>query len=193
MPENGLHKQKQPTMSRRDRLRRVVILCRDFARNLAYYRSGQSSRHKSLLDRATCAEANFWRVTNSNFIDMCVLDWCKLFADKNGKHYWTNVVTDAPGLEAALLAHLDVSAEEWQRQIDVMRRYRDKFLAHLDSDYVMNIPTLDLAKNAVWFYHSWVVGKEAKAGEIDNLPNELDTGFQQSQREAERVFEAHLR
>lgn len=29
-----------PTMSRRDRLRRVVILCRNFARNLAYYHAG---------------------------------------------------------------------------------------------------------------------------------------------------------
>lgn len=192
MPENAPKKQKQTTMLRRDRLRRVVILCRDFARNLAYYRSGQSSRHKSLLDPATCAEANFWRVTNSNCIDMCVLDWCKLFAEKSGKHYWINVVTDAAGFEAALLKHLGVSAEEWQRQIDGMRRYRDKFLAHLDSDHVMNIPTLDLARDAVWFYHSWIVGKEAKAGDIDNLLGELDAGFQQSQSEAERAFEAHL-
>ena len=193
MPANGPHKQKLPTMSRQDRLRRVVILCCNFARNLACYRSGQSSQHKSLLDPATCAEANFWRVTNSNFIDMCVLEWCKLFADKSGKHYWASVVTDATGFDTALLKHLDVSAEEWQEQIEVMRRYRDKFLAHLDSDYLMNIPHLDMAKNAVWFYHSWVVCREAKAGDLNNLPNELDNGFQQSQSEAARVFEAHLR
>jgi hypothetical protein len=192
MPGNA-HKQKQPTMSRRDRLRRVVLLCRDFARNLAYYRSGQSSRPKSLLDPATSSEANFWRVANSNFIDICVLDWCKLFAEKSGKHCWINVVNDAEDFQTALLKHLGVTAEEWQRQIDVMRRYRDKFLAHLDSDHVMNIPRLDLARDAVWFYHSWVVAKEAKAGDIKGLPNELDTGFQQAQSESERVFEAHLR
>ena len=192
MPENAPHQQKQPTMSRRDRLRRVVILCRDFARNRTYYRSGQSSRHKSLLD-SPHVPRQFLAGYEQHFIDICVLDWCKLFAEKSGKHYWINIVTDAAGFEAALLKHLNVSAEEWQRQIDGMRRYRDKFLAHLDSDHVMNIPTLDLARDAIWFYHSWVVDKEAKAGDIDNLPNGLDTRFQQSQREAERVFDAHLR
>ena len=38
------------TMSRRDRLRRVVILCRNFAVNLAYYRVGRKAEHLHLQD-----------------------------------------------------------------------------------------------------------------------------------------------
>jgi hypothetical protein len=30
----------------------------------------------------------------------------------------------------------------FQKEIEIIRRYRDKFLAHLDSDEVMNIPGL---------------------------------------------------
>jgi hypothetical protein len=64
-------------MSRKDRVRGVVTLCRSFAWNLAYYRTGWSKKYKHLLDAS-----DFWRAVNGNFLDMCVLEWCKLFADK---------------------------------------------------------------------------------------------------------------
>jgi hypothetical protein len=63
-----------PAMPRKDRLRRVVILCRDFARNLAYYRVGWKDEHRNLFDPAKNDGASFWRVMNSNCIDVCVLD-----------------------------------------------------------------------------------------------------------------------
>lgn len=51
-------------MPRKDRLRRVVILCCHFARNLAYFRVGQSEQYRHLFDpdRTTCA--NFWRMVS---------------------------------------------------------------------------------------------------------------------------------
>jgi hypothetical protein len=86
---------------RRDRLRRVVILCRSFAINLAYYRAGWSNEQKHMLDPAK--SGNFWRVVNGNFLDICVLEWCKLFADQRGKHYWGTIVKDPAGFKAGLL------------------------------------------------------------------------------------------
>ena len=73
----------RPAMSRKDRLRRVVLLCCAFTRNLAYYRVGQEEEHRDLLDAEKNESANFWRVANSNCVDMCVLEWCKLFGDDN--------------------------------------------------------------------------------------------------------------
>ena len=175
-------------MPRKDRLRRVVILCRDFARNLAYYRVGQRDEHRSLFDPAKNASATFWRVTNSNCIDVCVLEWCKLFADKNGKHYWGRIVTDHDGFQAALLGHLELEAAAFHEEIEAMRRYRDKFLAHLDSDYTMNIPTLEIAKRAVWFYHAHIVAREAKAGDLEGLPVELDPGYDESEGGAGALY-----
>lgn len=37
-----------------------------------------------------------------------MLEWCKLFADKKGKHYWGNVVTDKVGFKAGLLKALGI-------------------------------------------------------------------------------------
>jgi len=53
-----------PPMSRRSRLRRVVILCRNFARNLAYYRTGQDPEHAPLLT-SSHPSVNFWRFMNA--------------------------------------------------------------------------------------------------------------------------------
>jgi hypothetical protein len=177
-----------PAMPRKDRLRRVVILCRDFARNLAYYRTGQRREHQGLLDPAKNTSANFWRVMNGNCIDVCVLEWCKLFADGKGKHYWANVVTDQADFQKSLLDHLGLGAAAFQQEIETMRRYRDKFLAHLDSDYTMNVPTLDVAKKAVWFFHAHIVSHEAKSEDLAGLPVQLDEGYKESEAEAEAVY-----
>jgi hypothetical protein len=87
-------------MPRRDRLRRVVIVCCLFARNLAYYLVGRTQEYLHYWTPSWNASANFWRATNANFIVICVLEWCKLFADKQGKHYWKKIVTDAESFEA---------------------------------------------------------------------------------------------
>jgi hypothetical protein len=173
-------------MSRRDRLRRVVILCRNFAVNLAYYRVGRRPEHLALQQRQ---RGNFWRATNGNFIDSCVLEWCKLFADPKGKHHWGKIVSDPANFETQLLNHLAIDGAAFQKEIEVMRQYRDKFLAHLDSDEVMNIPALDIAKKAVWFYHAFIVQREAQPGDLVGLPTDLDAGYAQCEDEARLIYE----
>ena len=177
-------------MPRKNRLRRVVLLCCHFARNLAYYRIGRDEEHRKLFYRAKNASANFWRVANGNCIDMCVLEWCKLLGDKNGKHYWGKVVTDPLSFEAGLLRHLGMNDAAFQKEIEIIRHYRDKFLGHLDDDLTMNIPGLDVAKAAVWFYHGHIVSREAKAGELYGLAMDIDAGYRLSENEAKLVFEA---
>jgi hypothetical protein len=66
----------------------------------------------------------------ANFIDIAVLEWCKLFGDRKGKHFWANVVTDPSSFESALLIHLGVTIQELVVYVDEVRTYRDKFLAH---------------------------------------------------------------
>src|SRR5487761_1244632 len=159
---------KTPTMSRRDRLRRVVILCRNFAVNLAYYRVAHRPEHKPLGNPHN-AEANFWRTVGNNFIDICVLEWCKLFAEQKGKHCWLNVVADPVHFRDKLLQHLGLDGAAFEREVEAMRHYRDKFLAHLDSEHRMSIPSLEIAKGAVWFYHDCVVRNEVSPGDLADL------------------------
>lgn len=175
------------TMSGRERLRRVVILCRNIAVNLAYYRVGRKAEHLHLQDYQE--RGNFWRAVSGNFIDICALEWCKLFADPKGKHHWRKVVSDPANFETQLLNHLGIDEAAFQKEIEVIRQYRDKFLAHLDADEVMNIPALDIAKKAVWFYHAYVVQHEAQRGDLAGLPVELDAGYAQCEDEARAIYE----
>jgi hypothetical protein len=175
-------------MSKEDRLRRVVIVCRDFARNLAYLHTGKRTEYSHLFANANRA-ASFWRVARTNWLDMCVLEWCKLFGDKKAMHYWGNVVSNPTAFEASLLNHLELNEAAFHEEITCMRHYRDKFLAHLDSEDKMNIPRLDVARRAVWFYHAHIVSQEAKACTLRKLPKELDTGYKQCEEEACFVFQ----
>ena len=68
-------------MERNKRLRRVGILCCHFARNYAYYNAGWSSKGLKVKDQ-------FWVSLNSNFIDISVIEWCKLFGDYKDKHHF---------------------------------------------------------------------------------------------------------
>lgn len=170
------------SLTPRDRLRRPVILCCSFAKNLAYYRAGQDSA-------ALRAGADFWRVANNNFLDMCVLEWCKLFAEKGGKHYWGKVIEDSATFETRLLSHLGLADEEFQGSITVMKGYRDRFVAHLDEDRTMIIPRMDVAQRAVWFYHGQIVSKEAAANDLVGLATDLDTGYKICMIEAQSVYQ----
>jgi hypothetical protein len=171
-------------MPRQIRLWRVLILCRNFAANLAYYRVG---RRQEYLPLQKLSE-NFWRVVSGNAIDICVLEWCKLFADPNGKHHWSSIVTDPAKFKAELLRLLGIDEAGLDNEIEVMRKYRDKFLAHLDSDETMNIPGLDIAKQSVWFYFDYVVGNEAQPGELGVSPEALDAWHAQCEKEALAVY-----
>jgi len=179
-----------PAMPRKDRLRRVVIVCCSFAQCLAYYRVQGSTEYRRLLDPAKTdsASAKFWSAVNGVFLDTCVLDWCKLFGDSNAHHYWRNVVTDPPGFEAELLSHLGLNKAGFQKEINVMREYRDKWVAHLDSKYCGAYPTFDVAKKAVWFYHAHIVNHEAKLNDMAELPLDLEQAYQATEDDAKAVY-----
>jgi hypothetical protein len=158
-------------------------------RNLAYYRVG--GQHPiGWKDPPLVATASFWRLVNGNFIDACVLDWCKLLGDAKGQHFWRRIVSDDK-FKAELLRHLNVSDAEFEEFRLKMREYRDKFVAHLDSNLVMNIPTLGVARKSVE-YHAYVASNEAQAGDLTGWPDTADKlkgGYTEATNEAETVYE----
>jgi hypothetical protein len=68
-----------------------------------------------------------------------------------------------------------------------MLRYRDKFIAHLDTGPIMNIPVLDAAKKAVWFYYAYILEQEAV--NFTGLPLDIDAGYAQTEDEAKKVYQ----
>jgi hypothetical protein len=167
----------------------VVRLCCSFARNLAYYRAWWGQEHEHFLSMAR-PHKDFWVAVNNNFFDMCVLDWCKLFARKSEKHYWRNIVSDPQAFEADLLRRLGCDASGFEGQVKTMVSYRDKHVAHQDWERTGTFPTLDVAKNAAWFYHAHVVNHEAQPGDLAGLPLDIKAGYDYEEQEARVVYRA---
>lgn len=178
----------QLPMSRKEKLRRVSILCCAFLRNLAYYRMGWSEEFKSLLDPVKNNSAEFWKTVNGNFVDACALEWCKLFADRNGKPYWENIVSDPVAFRDELLHSLGLAEEDFRKEMNEMRELRDKHIAHSDWVRMGYVPKLDVAKRAVRFYHQYVAAREAQPGDLAGLPSNIDIGYEECEDEARRVY-----
>lgn len=105
---------------------------------------------------------------------------------KEEKRYWANIVNNPVLFKDRLLRYIGTQEAEFQKDVDTMLRYRDKFIAHLDSDPIMFIPALDAAKKAVWFYYDYVLTENAvnSAG----LPLDLDAGYMETEEEARIVY-----
>jgi len=172
-------------LPKRQQLRRVTLLCCHFVRNLAYHRAGKKSPTE--LKRA----GEFWVTVNGNFLDCCVLEWCKLFVDtKNrnpGEHRWDNVVADKVRFAAELFQHVDQM--QFRNLVGAMRTYRDKFIAHLDEENVGNIPQMNIAEDSAQFYHRYIVRSEANPDDLAGLPTDLEDYYSVCYREAREIYE----
>lgn len=153
-------------MTRSQRLRRVALLCVHFTRNLAYYRAGWKDEN---LRKST----EFWKTVNGNFYDICILEWCKLFADKKDHHCWKRIVEDTDEFSAGLLELLNLPEQEWEEYVSSMRKYRDKFVAHLDSEHTADLPHLSDAQAAVYFYYDHLRVLDESSPFLENLPKDI--------------------
>lgn len=158
-------------MTRSQLLRRVGILCCHFLRNLAFYKAGWKKGEFVTNDQ-------FFVNANGNFLDICVLEWCKLFADKRGKHHWRKTITDQDAFFTELLRTLKLTEAEFESYIDAMRTYRDKFVAHLDLEETMYPPKLRTARKSVSFLYGYLLAHE-----------EVDGCFQSAPQKASRFYE----
>ena len=138
---------------------------------------------------------DFWTTVHINFLNCCVLEWCKLFVDnKNrnpGEHHWESVVSDKVRFEAEFLqyiGHIDETEKDFAYLIMVMSTYRNKFVAHFDEYNIAQIPPMDMAKDAVQFYHSYIVRNEANSGDLAGLPTDLDDYYSACYQEAEKIY-----
>jgi hypothetical protein len=168
------------TMTREQRLRRCLLLCCSVARNLAYHRARRRGAHPPGGD--------FWISADANFIDVAVLDWCKLLADDRAEHGWRKILDQPDRFQAALLDALAIDVDMWAAIVVRVRRYRDKFLAHLDSDLIMDIPELDQALKATEVYYAWILEHELDPVHHGAIPPTLAGFYVERLAEGERVY-----
>jgi hypothetical protein len=144
-----------------------MLVCCHFLRNLAFYRTGW--RYDTDLKRRDHrTNDQFWVDANGNFLDICVLEWCKLFGEKNGKHRWSRIVAD-PQFQQKLLQRLRITEDEFNAYITKMREYRDWFIAHLDDEREMHPPRMRIARKSVSFLYDHLRQVEDKTNALHDL------------------------
>lgn len=146
-----------------------------FLRNAAYYRAWNAAPVPRRREQ-------FWITVNGNFIDICVLEWCKIFGDSRAKHHWSKCVTDQPAFCKRLYSHIGLSEAEFEGYRLELRTYRDKFVAHLDELNEMKIPNIQPAIDSVRFLYQHMLAVE------DNL-----NAFHDDPRNANAQYQTHLR
>ena len=133
-------------MERATRIRRTAILCCHCLRNIAFYRAGW--KHHRIV-----AARQFWINANANFLDIAVLEWCKLFAERGGKHHWARSIPDREEFATGLYAIVGMAPAAFLNYALGVKRYRDKFVAHLDEDSTMWPPRLRVARRCAAYLY----------------------------------------
>jgi hypothetical protein len=128
------------------KIRRAGIICLHCLRNIALYQA-------SYPDDLGIQDDQFLVSANGNFLDIAVLEWCKIFGSVKEKHNWGRIVIDNNLFENGLHENIDCTKEEFTIYQDVMLTYRDKFVGHLDEENTMDIPDLTKAiKSTLYLY-----------------------------------------
>lgn len=119
---------------------RSAQLCCHCLRNIAYFRAWWDAGQPN-------QDSDFVVNGNGNFIDIAVLEWCKVFTSpRKKKHNYEHVVKEPDEFLAAMLAHNGATQEDWDDYKATMKKYRDKYIAHWDDDPDgAKRPVLDLA------------------------------------------------
>ena len=155
-------------------------MCCHFTRNCAYYRAGWGGKQ-------TKATNDFWITVQNNFIDISVLEWLKLFGDHNDKHHWKKVVDDQDAFKRDMLANCGISEGELKSCRESFKEYRDKFIAHLDSEETMHIPELDVSLKVAKYYYTCVANELGASG-LGNLPGDIEHYYKKYFQESEAHF-----
>ena len=153
--------------------RRQAILSSAIVRNIAFYYVGwvTGDGRGRLKD-----DSEVGRTINSNFIDVAVLEWSKLFVDWEAKHHWRRLVqgTEArTAFRTELLAAIELDATDWERYCAGVKTYRDRFVAHLDDDDTMYPPNLSIALNSTVFFYQHLVIHRPAGAIFGRLPHDL--------------------
>ena len=168
-------------MSTTERAQRAALLCCHFARNFAYYSVFRSS---TLLSKE-----GFWLSVHGNFVDVCVLEWCKLFGNQNGKFHWKNVMSNPDLFRQELLSMHGIGDAELKKLWKEVKDYRDDFVAHLEEQETTRIPNLNVPYLLIAFFFRELQASFPALKAESSLPLHFDRYYDQCLSEAKDVLQ----
>lgn len=146
------------------------------ARNVAYHRSLQPFNNE--------LNQNYWILIFNNFLDISVLEWCKVFGSKNQNTHWSRHVENKDEFRNGMLARLEMSQEEWQTYWSSVKDYRDKSVAHHQSNpNITHYLDLGPALTACFYYYEKLIA-ELHNLKVYDYPDDLESYFESSLSQA---------
>ncbi|WP_372777938.1 hypothetical protein [Litorivivens sp.] len=68
---------------------------------------------------------NFWRLIHGGFLDLAVLEWCKVFGSNAEPTHWKGVVEDRVAFTEALLNSVGLNRDEWDSYWNHLKKKGD--------------------------------------------------------------------
>jgi hypothetical protein len=109
-------------------------------------------------------------------------------ADTKAPHHWEKIVKNKKEFKIGLLSYLETDSEKFVDYLTEVRAYRDKFIAHLDSDEIMQIPKMDWAYKSVLYYFGEIIEELQMESMHRGIPTDLNLYYLASLNEAKVVY-----
>jgi hypothetical protein len=169
-------------MSSSENSKSAAYLCCHFVRQFAYY-------------NATLAQYSsndkYWLTVSGNFIDVCVMEWCKLFGSKSKTNYYhyRNVLGDPDRFKASMLDMHALDEKSYLELWGSIKKYRDEFVAHLEKSENTPVPNMQVAGQLVDHYYRALTNEFPHLTSVIDLPKHIDQYYVKCLNEAKSSAE----
>ncbi len=123
---------------------------------------------RSLWKQKGALEQNYWKLVLSNFFDMAILNWCKVFGADGEETHWKKIVHDHTSFRTALQQRAGISKSKWETYWKEMTEFRSTQISHCKQPpNLTNYPVLDIAIETSCYYYEWLVRELKSLGYAD--------------------------
>jgi hypothetical protein len=105
----------------------------------------------------------FWGSTTDGHLRLATIAWCNAFGSRNSDMHWTKTTIgeiskeEQENFRERVLSKAGFTQEEWERYHRDMLAFRNKFVAHVESNHFKDpVPSFDPALQVAYAYDEWV-------------------------------------
>lgn len=125
---------------------------------------------------------------HGNFLDICVLEWCKLFGNRNGEYHWIKVVPNSDAFKREMLSMHGIDDAAFNDLWSQLKDYRDNFIAHLEGQETTAVPNFGVAYLLTAFYFRQLQSAFPSLRVETSLPAHFDRYYNQCLDHAKGVL-----
>ena len=90
-----------------------------------------------------------------------------------------------------MLEYVGIDEKEFKSLWKKVLKYRNKFVAHLDSDEIMNVPLMENTYKTITFYYTQLRKYAKEEGYLNDLPADVETYYEKCHTDAVNQYAAN--